>query len=307
MKKKIYSICLALGLLSSVFYACKKNSNDPTSTTSDAELTSAIASTGAISIGTLNSFSSKSSSDSVYVIGCYSGKVKKDTVAQSGLPTGIGTYLTANYAGFTFKRAYKITDASNTLTAYIVIVKFNKKPVGLKFDASGNFVKVLEQREGKDLRGKGWHEGGEYEHRDGKHRDTIALSSLPAPVTNFLKTNYPSDTLLHASLAKDTNYVLISKNNGLFATVVTPSGALIKRVAINNQRLSKAEITQTALATNVADYLNTTYPAYVFDKAYVIKKGTAIEATVVFFTSNNTKYAIIFNSNGSFNALFVLR
>ena len=40
---------------------------------------------------------------------------------------------------------------SGNITGYVVIIQFDGNPVGLKFDASGNFILVLEQREGRDL------------------------------------------------------------------------------------------------------------------------------------------------------------
>lgn len=63
------------------------------------------------------------------------------------------------------------------------------------FDASGILVRVLEQREKGELNGKGWHEGGCFGNRDGHHRDTVAVSALPATIPSYFTTNYPKDTL----------------------------------------------------------------------------------------------------------------
>jgi hypothetical protein len=68
----------------------------------------------------------------------------------SGLPAAITDYLTTNYSGYTFQKAYTDKDSSGTISGYVVIIQFNGNPVGLKFDASGNFINVLEQREGRD-------------------------------------------------------------------------------------------------------------------------------------------------------------
>lgn len=155
--------------------------------------------------------------------------------------------------------------------------------------------------------GKGWHDGGRFACRDGKHRDTIAITALPGTVSSFFKTSYPTDTLLFAQLTRDTNYVLISKNNGLFATAITPNGTLIKRITIDNLKVTRTAILQSNLQANVTNYLITTYPAYVFDRAYIIKKGATILSYVVFITSNSTKYAIKFDATGAFVAFVVIK
>lgn len=310
MRTKIYTLFLIAGILSSVFYSCKKSiraADEETTTSGTATLSSSVSSGGAISISVLSTTNKSGLKDSLYLIGCYTGTVKKDTVASANLLASITSYLVTNYSGYSFKKAFKITDSTSTLTGYVVIIKLNNELIGLKFDASGTFVKVLEQREGIDLTGKGWHEGGRFDHRDGKNRDSIAITALPGAVSSFFKTKYPTDTLLFAQLTRDTNYVLISKNNGLFATAITPNGTLVKRITIDNLKLTRAAILQTNLPANVTNYLTTTYPGYVFDKAYVVKKGTTIQSYVVFITSNSTKYAIKFDATGAFVAFVVIK
>jgi hypothetical protein len=274
--------------------SCQKESGFK-SATATGVTSSTIASTGAIAISLASG-----STDSVYMVGCLGHHDKKDSVAFSSLPTTIGTYLSTNYSGYTFKKAYAVTDSTKATVNYIVVIKYNSALVGLKFTASGVFVSILEQRAGHDLSGQGWHHGGPFDDRDGKHRDTIALSALPAAVTGYFKTTYPTDTLLHASITPDTAYLLISKNNGLFATVVKASGTLVKRTQIDKHLGKHIAITEAGLPVAITTYLTTTYPGYVFDKAFSHSEAGVVKGYDVSITSNSTKYIVVFDASGTF-------
>ncbi|MGE6218670.1 PepSY-like domain-containing protein [Nubsella zeaxanthinifaciens] len=303
MKSKLNQLFLCVLFLCTSLFACKKSADNNTDDTM-APNAATISATGAISISSLISTAATAPGDSLYLVGCFSGKVKRDTVAFAALPSAVGTYLQVNYASYIFKKAFKLTD--NAGTAYVVVIKFNDKPIGLKFDASGVFVKVLEQREGRDLKGRGWHDGGRFDHRDGKHRDTIALSALPAAVKSIFVTTYPSDTLLHAQVTKDSVYVLLSKNNGLFATAISKQGTLLKRVAVDNVKGIRTEVLQANLPTAITNYLSTTYPAYVFNKAYVLSKAGTVQAYVVLVTVNSSRYAFKFSASGAFQYFVIV-
>ncbi|MDB5150527.1 MAG: putative beta-lactamase-inhibitor-like, PepSY-like, partial [Mucilaginibacter sp.] len=274
--------------------SCKKE--NASKSASAGVSSTAITSTGAIAI----SLASGTTTDSVYIVSCYGKHDKKDTVAFSALPTAIGTYLTANYSGYTFKKAYSITDSTKTVVNYIIVIRYNSALIGLKFTAAGTFVSTLEQREGADLKGPGWHQGGPFDNRDGKHRDTVAISALPTAVSSFFSTTYPTDTLLHASITPDNVYILISKNGVLYSTAVTTTGKLVKRVQIEKHDLKHAAVTEANLPAAITTYLTTTYPGYVFDKAFSENSGGTLQGYVVFITSNSTKYAVLFNASGTF-------
>lgn len=292
--KSFYATLLVLGTVI-VLASCKKE--NASKSTSASVSSSTVTSTGAIAISLA---STSTTTDSVYMVGCYGKHDKKDTVAFSALPTAIGTYLTANYSGYTFKKAYSITDSTKTVVNYIVVIKYNSALVGLKFTATGTFVSTLEQREGIDLKGPGWHLGGPFDNRDGKHRDTVAISALPTAVSSYFSTTYPTDTLLHASVTPDNVYILISKNGVLYSTAVTAAGKLVKRVQIEKHDLKHAAVTEANLLAAITTYLTTTYPGYVFDKAFSESSGGTLQGYVVFITSNSTKYAILFNASGTF-------
>jgi hypothetical protein len=239
---------------------------------------------------------SGTSQDSVYLVGgCHRGE-KRDSIAQSALPSPVNTYLTTNYSGYTFNRAFVTKDAGGNTSGYIVVVFYNDKPVGLRFDASGNFVSVLEQREKGDLDGPGFHHGGRFEHRDGMHRDSVALAALPASVLTYMSSNYATDTLAAAFKDRAGNYVILSKNNGAFATVFDANGTFIRRAQLNTRQGSCQSIDPAALPASVTSYLSATYPNYVFEKAFSNRSG----GYVVVIDANNTKYAVEFDASGNF-------
>jgi len=230
-----------------------------------------------------------------------------DSVAFASLPDSTKTYLTANYAGYTFRKAYKIVTHAGVVEGYVVFIAFNGNPVALKFNATGGFSAVLEQREDRDLDGPGWHEGGIFGDRDGRHRDTIALTALPTSILTYITTNYPTDTLKHAMVNKDSSYVVISADNGVFATEFSKTGAFINRVQIYPHVVKVTTLTQAALPAPVSSYLMATYPAYVFDNAFQLKLNGTISGYLVVIDANSTKYLLVFNGNGGFERVHVLR
>jgi hypothetical protein len=147
------------------------------------------------------------------------------------------------------------------------VIYYNNKPVGLQFDSAGTFVRVLEQREKRDLHGSGHHHGGLFENRDGKSRDTIASSALPSTVTAFFVANYATDTSIKAFRNRDGSVVVLSKNNGLYATVFAAEGTFVKRdelPAKANGTVASIELSD--LPSVAADYLSQTDPNYVLKK-----------------------------------------
>jgi hypothetical protein len=148
MKRKfIYYSLMLLGSLS-VLSSCTKDAANSSSaegtktTATNNALATAVTSTGSIAIASVNL---SGTTDSLYLVGCLGKHDKKDTVAFSALPAAIGTYLTANYTGYTFKKAFAVKDSTGTLASYIVAIQFNGNPVGLKFTDGGTFVSVLER------------------------------------------------------------------------------------------------------------------------------------------------------------------
>lgn len=264
----------------------KKDASAPGNITAEATIAVATTATG---------------TDSVYVMQKCSDGQYREPVAQSALPGGINTYLDSNYAGYTFNKAFAIKDSSGTTVDYVVVIFYNDKPVALLFTNTGSFVKVLEQREhGDEDNSQGWHEGGRFDNRDGKHRDTIAISSLPTAIITYMTTNYPNDTLLKAAQWKDRDYIIISANNGLYATVFSNSGAFVSRKPLPQSHGKPQPVAQTALPATALTYLSATYPDYVFEKAFSVSTNGVVKGYVVLIDANLTKYVVAFDASGNF-------
>ncbi|MEO8415208.1 MAG: PepSY-like domain-containing protein [Ginsengibacter sp.] len=255
----------------------------------------AINTSRAVAVGT-----SSTSNDSIYVVGTCAHGHQLDSISITGLPAMIIGYLAGNYTGYTFQKAYTDKDSSGNIAGYVVIIQFNGNPVGVKFDASGNFLNVLEQREGHDLAGEGWHKGGRFDDRDGKYKDTVSMTSLPAAIAAYFNTNYPQDTLIRAYKNRDSSYIVFSIDDGAFATMFAADGSLIRRTELQQPRGGIMAINQSALTAAVQSYLSSTYPNYVFKQAFSFSENGAMVGYVVCIDANGTKYAVQFDASGNF-------
>jgi uncharacterized protein YfiM (DUF2279 family) len=283
---------LSVAILS--FASCKKDASVENAATDLNPSTIAAAQAIAVAAGTAGG------GDSVYVIGACAPRHRTDSIAFTSLPAAVSTYLDANYAGYTFQKAYTDKDPAGAVAGYVVVVNYNGKPVGLKFDAAGAFVKVLEQREGRDFSGRGFHRGGHFDDRDGMKRDTIAISALPAAVTAYFSSTYAQDTLVRAFKGKDSSIIVLSINNGAYATAFSATGTFIKRSALPTPKGRSLSVTQDALPAAALNYLSATYPNYVFKHAFAIKSNTEVIGYAVFIDANATKYGLQFGAAGNF-------
>jgi len=294
-KRLLNQLLLAATAFTLAFASCKKESADSAENSDD------VASSQAILVA-----NASASSEAIFIVNTAPDGATRDSITATGLPAAITTYLTTNYSGYTLKKTFKVS-VNGTLNSYIVVISYNDKPVGLKFDANGAFVKVFEQRERGCLKGKGWKAGGRFDGRDGRHRDTIALSSLSTVIKAYFTLTYPTDTLLHAFKAKDNATVVISANNGLYATAFSASNEFVKRAQIVLLKGKKIAIAQTELPAATLAYLTATYPGYVFNKAFAIKINGTVQAYAVFIDSNNTRIALHFDASGNFVKTVVVR
>ncbi len=308
MKKQLkttYTYFIAAALVIIGATSCQKDLSSRTTTdTSGTVVTTSTSSTITVAVNGGTTTTGGTATDSVLVIhNCEKGQ-HRDSVAASALPATIQAYLTTNYSGYTFNKAFAVKDTTGAVKSYVVIINYNGKPVAALFSADGTFVKVLEQREKGDLDGDGWHRGGRFDNRDGQHRDTLALTSLSAAITTYFTANFAGDTLTKAFTIKDGSILVISKNNGLFANLFTSTGVFVKRVALPLQELKAklADVAQTALPSNVQAYLSATYPNYVFDKADSVTLNGVLKGYIVLINSNNTRYCVAFDASGNFVA-----
>jgi hypothetical protein len=302
MRKAIHSISFIL-LAMAIFavVSCKKETSAANEPNSTANSTSATSSTIAVA-------TDSSGRDSVYILQQCDHGYFRDSIAFSGLPDSVQAYLNTNYAGYGFVKAYEIKDSAGTIGGYVLIISFNGKPVGLLFNAAGNFQRVLEQREGDDLQGDGWHHGGRFDDRDGSHRDTVALSALPSAITSYLASNEPSDTLIRAYLNRDSSWLVITKDNGLFANVFNANGDFVKRVSLTPAGFSFnapyiQNVAKDSLPAAGLSFLTTTFPDYVFESAVSFTVNGQLQGFAVFIDANNTKYSVWLNAAGNLIAI----
>ena len=236
----------------------------------------------------------------------------KDSVAAAALLPAITTYLTTTYPGYTFTKAFKISDSTGVAKGYVVIINYNGKPVAVSFDAAGVFKTVMEQRERGDVGGPdghdgpGGHDGGMFGDRGHDGRDTVALTALSTTIKNYMKTNYAKDTLEKAFTDNSGNTVVISKNNGLYATVFTSAGVFVSHTLLTNLHGVEANVAQTALPATTLTYLTATYPNYVFTAAESVTVNGVLQGYEVFINANNTRYALQFNATGAFVSVKVI-
>jgi len=285
-----------LAVLSLGIFSCSKELSSSSSSTSSATTTSSTSATIAVAVDS-------TSGDTVYVLQSCANGYFRDSIASSALPAAITAYLDSAYSGYSFLKAFVIKDSAGTVGGYVAIISYNGKPVALLFNASGVLVRVLEQREAGDLNGHGWHEGGRFQHRDGLHGDTVALSALPAAISSYFTDNYPQDTLLKAFKNYDSSYLVISTDSGfVYATLFKSDGTFIRRVTIRAPKGQISTVAQSALPSTLLSYLTTTYPDYVFEKAYSLTINSTLEGYVVVIDANNTKYALAFDAAGNFLA-----
>lgn len=296
LKEAIQTSVYLFTIVTLAFTSCKKENSASTTSVSGTDASSTIA------VAATSSTIASPSADSVYIVQpCERGE-KRDSILEANLPSGVTTYLAANYAGYTFHEAFAIKSSTGSTTGYVVIVYYNEKPVGLEFDSSGNFVRVLEQREKGDLQGNGWHHGGRFENRGGIGKDTISLSNIPSAILSYMSANYAADTLVKAFTNRDSSYVIFSVNNGVYATTFDAAGNFIKRIGLLSKKGKGMGIAESSLPASVITYLNDTYPNYVFEKAFVVV-GTNDKQYIVIIDANNTKYAIGFDASGNFIAV----
>jgi len=287
----------ATTLVTMLLGACNKES----SVASDESVTISEASTIAVPASAAGAVAA-GITDSVYIVGACDRNENREEIDSASVPSSALSYLDANYEGYSFHEAYTVTDSAGSVTGYVVIIYFNDKPVAVKFSAAGAYEKVLEQREYGDLKGNGHHHGGRFQHRDGKHRDSLAISILPSAITGYFASNYPVDTLLKAFTNADSSVLVISKNNLIYANLFSSAGTFISRSELPSRHGEHTAVTEAALPAAITYYLDTTYPNYVFEKAFSESVNGTLKGFVVVIDANNTKYAIGFDAAGNFMA-----
>ncbi len=297
MKSLIKRNFLFLAIVALAFTACKKADSVD-------NFDNALLQNGAVAVASTESVIGNANppKDSLYAVGACDRDHKRTAVLATALPANITAYLSTNYAGYTFIKAFNTTlKSSTTIDSYVVAINFNGKPVAIRFSSEGNFIKVLELREGNDMKkDRDHHDGGCFDNRDGKQRDSLAIANLSASIKAYMTTNYPKDTLKGAWLNKDLSVIVVSKNLTFFANAFKLDGSFIGRNPLPSHGGQDKEIQQNALPANALSYLNTTYPNYGFKKAFSASEKGVVKGYLVIIDANLTKYAILFDVNGVF-------
>ena len=310
MKKyfnNMINYCLAFLASMITLSSCQKEFSGTPANLSNSNLSNTNTAGGTIAVS-LNSANSNNgnSSDSVYIMHACDKGLKRDSIPFNSLPSSVQTYLSNTYTGFAPLKAFVVKDSTGVVKSYIAIIRLNDKPVALEFSADGSFKRVLEQREKRDLNGIGWHWGGLFEERNGKCKDTVALNDVPQNIRSYMNSNYPGDTLLKAFKTREGAYVLVSKNNGAFATLFNKNGGFEKRMALPAKDCELLNIAQSGLPSSILSFLSTSFPNYVFNKADVLQSNGTTLGYLVLINANNTRYAVAFDANGKFVAKKVL-
>jgi hypothetical protein len=120
-------------------------------------------------------------------------------------------------------------------------------------------------------------------------------------------STHPADTLVHAFVNKDQSIILISRNIEFYATSFTTANVFIKRIQLPAGPAKVRSIEASALPSKSSAYLNTTYPNYVFKKAFELKVNGALKGYLVLIDANLTKYAIHFDASGQFLKAVTIR
>jgi hypothetical protein len=220
---------------------------------------------------------------------------KKNTtnvaVTQANLLPAISTYLTANYAGYTFVNAYSEA-VSGGINAYDVNITLNNVPYHVVFSATGVFISV-------NSAGKG-------HGKMNQTMATVAQADLLANIKTYLNTTYAGYTFINA-YSETSNSVLtgydvnISYNAVNYHVTFDATGAF---VSVGTRKAKTATtnvpVAQADLLAAISTYLTTNYAGYTFVNAYSEAVSGVIANYDVNITSNTVTYHVVFDAAGVF-------
>jgi hypothetical protein len=220
---------------------------------------------------------------------------KKNTtnvaVAQANLLPAISTYLTTNYAGYTFVNAYSEA-VSGVINAYDVNITLNSIPYHVVFSATGVFVSVNSAGKG---RGK-----------MNQTMATVAQADLLATIKTYLNTTYAGYTFINA-YSETSNSVLtgydvnITYNSVNYHVTFDATGTFVS-VGTRKAKTptTNVPVAQADLLVAISTYLNTNYAGYTFVNAYSEAVSGVIANYDVNITSNGVTYHVVFDAKGVF-------
>ena len=83
-------------------------------------------------------------------------------------------------------------------------------------------------------------------------------------------------------------------------TVFKSDGSFIKRISLPAGPSFVEAVIKNSLPASILSYLTTTYPHYVFEKAYSVKVNNTLQGYMIAIGANNTKYVLLFDASGDF-------
>jgi hypothetical protein len=215
----------------------------------------------------------------------------KVVVTQANLLTAISTYLTTNYAGYTFVDAYS-KSVSGVITGYSVNITLNSIPYHIHFNTTGVFVSV-------NSAGKG-------NGKTNQTMATVAQANLLATIKTYLNTTYAGYTFINA-YSETSNSVLtgydvnITYNAVNYHVTFDATGAF---VSVGTRKAKTATtnvpVAQADLLAAISTYLTTNYTGYTFVNAYSEAVSGVIANYDVNITSNAVTYHVVFDAKGIF-------
>ena len=135
------------------------------------------------------------------------------------LPAAVNSYVAANYAGATINKAG--TDSLGYF--YVKVLKADGSYVGLLFDASGTFIKLI-------------HRG-----HDGKKGTVVSSSALPAAITTYIAANYATATFKKAELEDDNTYkvILVQADGSFIGLAFDANGNFVSTISVKDKHGKK--------------------------------------------------------------------
>jgi len=203
-------------------------------------------------------------------------------IVQADLPVSISNYLTANYLGFVFVSAFAEKNGT-MIKEYFVNFTLNGVASSLEFDANGN----IESKTGKDD-----HDG------DNNYKSAILQTALPAVITNYLTANYIGYVFVSVLVEKNgtivKEYEVNFNHDGLAHSLEFDANGNIESKNDKNQ----TAILQSALPSEISNYLTANFKGFVFVSAFKEMKGAVLKKYEVNITQNGIAYHVDFNGNG---------
>jgi hypothetical protein len=114
--------------------------------------------------------------------------------------------------------------------------------------------------------------------------------------------------LVRAFLNRDSSWLVITKNDGLFANLFNAGGDFVKRVSLTPAGFSfnapvLQNVAQGSLPAASLSFLTTTFPDYVFESAVSVAVNGQLQGFAVVIDANNTKYSVWLDASGNLIAI----